>query len=1304
MTDLASFDPSDVPAPGLSRRGAALFAAGFAFIAAIGYFVAAPDVLSRPMQDVVHLIGSVFIGAGPLVLAYRVGVRSVWGGLFAAGGGAIIVSQFLAVAEDMNSIAEWPVMGKNGAFHVDYLDNVILSLGMFAIVLATYLTASYAVALQRAVQSRKDVIERALSQALSSTEALVLSEQRFRNLAADAPLIIWTANAQGHVTYLNQAWSNLTGKPASEGLGDGWRDFVHPDDLASLLVFSRNGRGALISGETRFRLRTPAGDYRHLRGTSIPVAELIDGSPGFIGFSLDITGLVEAQEAYEALVSNSLQGMIILQDDRIVFANGAMTKVVGVGRESLIGLTMAELDRGFHRDDREAIWEDYRQRLAGRREPIIHRWRIFRADGTMRWIEAETAAIRYRGKTAVQSLMLDITEQMRVEEALRESEERLRLIMQATLDGVYDVRLARNNWWYSDRYTEHFGPPAAYPEMNSYEVWAERLHPADRTAVLESFAAAVADGATSWESTHRMRRQDGSYGYFRDHCMMEWDGQGAIVRTVGAVKDVTAQRLGSIRLETIAAIAQMLFGADDERNVWTAIVRTLCERLGLTAGFVALLEPAGRDITFTAYHGPSSFPFRGARYALARSKALRALETQRIVAEDLDGDWGNPREAAVVSLLGLRQCVFVPLVVNGNSAGVIALASAETLELDDSLHQTLEIVANTVSQWLAGSRTRQALNASQQRYAMATAAASVGVLDWKIEEDELYIDPVLEELLGYRSPPGHTWKLADVQSLLANPEQAAEMHARLNAHIQGLAPEYQMEERLISRDGEERWFLVQGTALRNAEGKAVRMVGTATDITRLKEAEIAAQRQRELLLLLANNLPALVAYIGPDMRYRFVNECYRAWYGVDPAALVGKTPESVIGAAEFAAVRADHERALAGERVHFVRRMPVGERGMRWLSIDLIPAPDIQDQGYGYVGLVTDIIESKLAQEALLESRKLLAESQRIGHIGSWTWQPGDTAITASEELFAIHGLTECGKPEARHFLRLIHPDDRATIRQFALARLTEGTPGEHLYRIVRPDGEERVMRVWIEQTSDSAGNVLRVTGVTQDVTEQIAVEERVIEAAESERRRFGEDLHDDIGQYLTGMVLLARSLARTLRESGIDAYTAAEDLERHIQHCRERARAVARGLRPIPQERNGLFVAMNDLCAQLEDLFHVACSVQSGPGVIVDDVTTATHLFRIAQEAATNAIHHGKATEVRFVFEDVGGQLHFVVLDNGKGLDRGVQTPHGTGLSIMHHRASLLHGTLTVENDRRGGVRVVCTVPSSQLGHRRTA
>lgn len=222
-------------------------------------------------------------------------------------------------------------------------------------------------------------------------------------------------------------------------------------------------------------------------------------------------------------------------------------------------------------------------------------------------------------------------------------------------------------------------------------------------------------------------------------------------------------------------------------------------------------------------------------------------------------------------------------------------------------------------------------------------------------------------------------------------------------------------------------------------------------------------------------------------------------------------------------------------------------------------------------------------------------------------------------------------------------------------------------------------------------------TGVVRDLTERKRLEREILEAAEREQRRIGQDLHDGLGQQLTGIGFMTETLSHRLQQMGHPLAGDAAKITSLLGEAIEQARGLAHGLYPVEPQPDGLAHALRKLCDSVGRAYKVQCSLRDGRVPPFADRTVPTHLFRIAQEAVSNAIRHGKARHIRIALTADRSGVALRVRDDGKGfagdvVDSGPPIA-GIGLRTMTHRAHLIGGILTVRQ-RKPGVEVLCRLP----------
>jgi len=220
-------------------------------------------------------------------------------------------------------------------------------------------------------------------------------------------------------------------------------------------------------------------------------------------------------------------------------------------------------------------------------------------------------------------------------------------------------------------------------------------------------------------------------------------------------------------------------------------------------------------------------------------------------------------------------------------------------------------------------------------------------------------------------------------------------------------------------------------------------------------------------------------------------------------------------------------------------------------------------------------------------------------------------------------------------------------------------------------------------------------TGFIRDITERKRLEKEILEISEREQRRIGHDLHDGLCQHLAGIELMSQVLEQKLARRSKAAAARASDIAKNVREAIGHTRLLARGLSPVTLESEGLMSALQELALSTEKIFRVTCRFDCDPPVLVSDFPAATHLFRLAQEAVSNALKHGQAKRILIRLKVERVQMILSVIDNGSGFPPQRPKSKGMGLRIMQSRAGMIGGTLAIERNAAGGTSVTVRTPN---------
>ena len=401
---------------------------------------------------------------------------------------------------------------------------------------------------------------------------------------------------------------------------------------------------------------------------------------------------------------------------------------------------------------------------------------------------------------------------------------------------------------------------------------------------------------------------------------------------------------------------------------------------------------------------------------------------------------------------------------------------------------------------------------------------------------------------------------------------------------------------------------------------------------------------------------------------------------------------------------------------------------VRWIFDRAFPIKDTAGKVYRIAGVAQDITELKLGEEVLRHSEaqfRALFESAPIamaihgsnGRFVQTNRAYQDMLGYSNEELLriGIKGIT--------------HPDDIAEGKYF-YNEMVEGkrSISRREKRYVRRDGQI----VWAQSTASvvrsPSGEVRHIISMVEDITERKKLSREILRVSEREQQRFGQDVHDGLCQNLVAVKFKAMLLEKKLAAHASSEVAQAQTITKLLNHAIQEAYDLAKGLHPVKIEAEGLRCALEELAVQTESRFDVQCRFRLRNDVLIADNTVGIHMYRIAQEAVTNAIKHGKATRIWISLIAINGGIplacdgkgctdaesaavldqpstsrpsrssarHVIltVKDNGIGFAVHSAKKGGMGLHIMNYRAGVIGASFHLRWRIHGGTRVTCVLP----------
>ena len=333
---------------------------------------------------------------------------------------------------------------------------------------------------------------------------------------------------------------------------------------------------------------------------------------------------------------------------------------------------------------------------------------------------------------------------------------------------------------------------------------------------------------------------------------------------------------------------------------------------------------------------------------------------------------------------------------------------------------------------------------------------------------------------------------------------------------------------------------------------------------------------------------------------------------------------------------------------------------------------------------VSSLVEQEMTH--LSETFQILARTAREGIILADTHGRIEYVNPAAESLFGYAR----GELLGESIKRLMPAEHRRVHDDYVNRYLQTGMPkiigsGRHL-TAKRKDGSRFPIYLSIGDINSSHRRVF--AGVILDMSEQRQLQREILEIPVSEQRRIGQELHDGLGQQLTGLGMLATSLQNKASKPD---YELAARLASGLQDAIAQVRALSRGLMPVNVDAEGFISALKELTDSVRVQTGIEISLKVKERVQISDSSSALHLYRIAQEAINNALKHARARRIEVAVGIENGRGCLSVRDNGTGFVLSREIDSGLGLRIMRHRCSLIDADLEIDSDATDGCEIKC-------------
>lgn len=1130
-----------------------------------------------------------------------------------------------------------------------------------------------------------------------------------------------------------------------------WLARVHQDDQARVLAEIERVRRQPANGgwDIEFRSVRPDGTIVWHHGLGHAVCDAKGKLARLDGIDTDITARKRAEDALSEseadlhrFIDTAATGLVCnTRDLRYRAVNEAYARLVGRPVDEIVGRSLAEV---LGKKAMQKI-RPYVDRVL-RGERVEYETELPLIITGPRWIHVVYTPDRNAAGEIVGWVgsITDITERKRAEAALEENEARMRLAAAAGNVGLWDWDLRTGTVHYSPEWKSQIG----YREdeiSNHFDEWQKRVHPDDLALALKKIRAFLKHAESPHEVEFRFRHKDGRYLWIYVRAEVLRDAKGKPVRMLGCHIDITARKQAEEALRDLnATLEQRVSERTEELRRSEKQYRLLFE---LNPNPMWISDE--RTLRFLAVNEAAAKLYGWSREQFVKMtlKDIRPPEEVPKLVEMLSRQLGS--HATAVGEWRHWKQDHTPIDAE------MTISSLQFMGRDARLALVKDITER-----------KKAEQALQADLIATKKLAELGMLSAHEGDLKPVLSSVLETAIAITgadfgniqllSPETGKLKIVAHQGF---PSWWLEFWDRDAKGSGACGKALQNGERLIVEDVEQCSIFARTRALKIQRRAGVRAMqctplvsrsGKALGVfsTHYRTPQRPGERVLGLLDLLARQAADLIeraqseeALRASEVKYRQLYETlHDAFVTVDLQGRIQEFNSSYVQMLGYSAeeLRRMSDVDLTPAQWHpveaaIVRKqvLPRGFSGIyekeyrrkdgRVFPVELrtclIRSADGKPQGMW--AIVRDITTRKKAEarmrdlNASLERRvadrtlELIQREERLRAILNTVVDAiitidGRGIITgvnpATERMF---GYTEADMVGQN--VKMLMPSPYREEHEGYIERFNR----TGVARIIGIGREAQAQRkdgtlFPIELAVSQVDHAQIFTGVIRDISRRRDLEKEILKISENERASIGQDLHDDLGQQLAGIWLLCDSMRDSLAREGSAEVENAAKITKLLKNALALTRSLARGLHPVALQAGGLVTALNELAARTRSTSRTDCRFICSQSIHMDD-TTATHLYRIAQEAVTNAVKH---TDTKSIDIELAASHDAVTLSvEDAGQPKGKAIAHldpkrpGMGLRIMRYRADMIGGILDIKCNASGiGTTVVCTVPAAHL------
>ncbi|MFX0168626.1 MAG: PAS domain S-box protein [Candidatus Hodarchaeota archaeon] len=880
----------------------------------------------------------------------------------------------------------------------------------------------------------------------------------FQEIAKESPLGIIVLQ-EGKILYANEKLAQLINYTLEEVWELTASDFLAFVEISDKKEADKRLKSAL-KGEVKpqlYQLRVKSKDAQIKWLQVLPQLITFEEKPTLLALVLDITDQKRVEQAYRDLVDNSLQGLLIIQDMQVKFANQAFASMSGYTIDELLNLSPQQVQDSVHPDYQARVWGRMRDRLEGKPVPSHYEFKAIRKDGINRWLEMYVTVIQFDERPAVQATIIDVTERKEADIRLQESQARYRELFDEVPIGLYRTAVDGQIIDGNPALIKLLGAKdkESLLSKNSADFY---VNAQDR----KRWKQLLAEESVITGQESQFKRLDGKIIWVRDSFQAIRDETGQIKYYEGSLEDITDRK----------KVEQAL---RDREKRYRALFDHTNDAVFIISLDLIHLEANQRAADMLGY----------------TIEELIGIPVDQVVAE---GEYEDSKRVLRALLAGEPVPVYERKFrkKTGEEFPVEINASLVTDAEGTPLH--IQSAARDITE---RKQAEHALKESEARYRTLVETSPDAItltdLEGKIimanqQALQLYGAEDEKDLIGVSA-----FELIDSKDV---PLAMENLQKTIREGHSGT-----LEYTLLRRDGTPYPAELNASVLTDVNGNPTAFIGVIRDISERKEAEA---RFRSLFdsvpvglfrttpdgtILDAN--PTLVQMLGFEQKEQLLQRKASSFY-IDPTER--KQWEAAVA----------RQEVVTGVQAQFRRE----DGDIIWVELTARAIHDSDGNVDHYEGTLEDITDRKQAEQALKESEekyRTLVDQSLQGHV---IYQDGKI-IFANPQMLDTIGLTqkEVLTMPTEALWENIHPADRERIQQQMQDRLAgKPVPERYELRLIRKDGTPVWMEVFVKLINYQGSPALQIT--SSDVTERKRAEQAIKESEEKYRNLVEQSLY----------------------------------------------------------------------------------------------------------------------------------------------------------------------------------------------------